>query len=234
MELTIVGLPLGNIKDISLRAIEAIQSTPLVICEDTRKFHRLHKKLQNLGLLDNDYQGEFAILTDYQKPSKIKHLIKTLQKHRQGILVSDAGLPTISDPGFRLINRLLDQNCHLDIIPGPTAAMTSLAISGFSSDRALFLGFLPKKNSKRKQIFTSLKTLSKTLPHTVVIYESPYRIKNTLKDLHNHFSPQTPLVIARELTKKHQQIIRSTLADVTNQQELKNTKGELTLLLRLS
>lgn len=233
MKLTLVGLPLGNIEDISLRAIETISNASLVICEDTRRFNSLYQKLQNLGYIEQDFSGEYAVLTDYQKQHKIDQVIEKIERVGEAILVSDAGLPTISDPGYKLINTLLEQSGQLDIVPGPTAALSSLAVSGLSSDRVLFVGFLPKKTSKRKQIFASAEVLSQNLSHTLIIYESPYRLKSTIDDLKETFPSDTPVVVVRELTKKHQQIIRSTLQDIKDQLADK-TKGEVTILIRLS
>ena len=233
MKLTLVGLPLGNIEDISLRAIETISQASLVICEDTRRFNKLYKKLQNLGYIEHDFSEEFAVLTDYQKQHKIDQVIEKIQTVGEALLVSDAGLPTISDPGYKLINTFLEQSGELDIVPGPTAAFSSLAISGFSSDRVLFVGFLPKKTSKRELVFSSAKKLSQNLSHTLIIYESPYRLKSTIDDLKDNFPPDTQIVVVRELTKKHQQVIRSTLQDIQNQLPDK-IKGEVTVLVRVS
>ncbi len=233
MKLTLVGLPLGNIEDISIRAINTISQSSLVICEDTRRFNKLYKKLQNLGYIEHDYSGEYAVLTDYQKQHKIDQIIEKIETVGEALLVSDAGLPTISDPGYKLINTFLEKSQDLDIVPGPTAALSSLAVSGLSSDRVLFVGFLPKKSSKRESIFYSAKQLSKDLSHTLIIYESPYRLRSTIDDLKDNFPSDTSIVITRELTKKHQQVVRSTLQNIQDQLSDK-IKGEVTILIRLS
>lgn len=228
MKLTILGLPLGNHLDISLRAIKVIKNAKLVICEDTRVFNRLHSKLQQEGFLDAPFSGEYLVINDFNEKTKIDHALIRLEQLGEGILVSDAGLPTISDPGFVLINAVIDKQGELDIIPGPTAAMTALAISGFSADKVMFLGFLPKKTSKKH------KTLSLLTPLigqgiTIILYQSPYRLSQTIKQLLEYFPPSTPAVVVRELTKPHQEIIRDSLANLSNLKP----KGEITLLLRL-
>ena len=228
MKLTILGLPLGNHLDISLRAIQALKNAKLVICEDTRVFNRLYSKLQQEGYLDAPFTGEYLVINDFNEKTKTDHALIRLEQLEEGVLVSDAGLPTISDPGYALINAVIAKKGELNIIPGPTAAMTALAISGFSADKVVFLGFLPKKTSKKH------KTLSLLTPLvgqgvTLILYQSPHRFAQNVKKLLEYFPSNTPAVVVRELTKPHQQVIRDSLVNLSTL----TPKGEITLLLRL-
>ena len=228
MKLTILGLPLGNYLDISLRAIEVLKNAKLVICEDTRVFNRLYSKLRQEGVLDVPFSGEYLVINDFNEKTKIDHALIRLEQLGEGVLVSDAGLPTISDPGYALVNAVIKKQGELDIVPGPTAAMTALAISGFSADKVFFLGFLPKKTSKKH------KTLSLLTPLigqgvTLILYQSPYRLSQTIKQLLEYLPPDTPSAVVRELTKSHQEVIRDSLINLSTLKP----KGEITLLLRL-
>ncbi|MBI3282778.1 16S rRNA (cytidine(1402)-2'-O)-methyltransferase, partial [Candidatus Curtissbacteria bacterium] len=199
MKLILVGLPLGNIEDISLRAIKTLAEAKLIICEDTRVFNKLWQKLINLGHLQTSFNGELLVLNEFNEREKVSFLIDRIVQAGEAILVSDAGMPTISDPGYRLVREIFGRGGAVEAVPGPTAAMTALAISGFSSDRVLYLGFLPKKPSKRKQNWELIKQADGI---TVIIYESPARVIKTLKEIEAGFGPETPTVVARELTKE--------------------------------
>src|SRR3989344_7460199 len=130
MKLTLVGLPLGNIQDISLRAISTLKEAKLVICEDTRVFYRLWSKLQNLSYLSAPYAGQLAVVNEFNEKIRLQSVLEQLQQAGEGILVSDAGLPGISDPGFALVNAVIVGGGEIDIVPGPTAALTALAAFG--------------------------------------------------------------------------------------------------------
>ncbi len=227
MKLTLVGLPLGNIEDISLRAIRTLGEAKTVICEDTRVFHKLWQKLLNDGHLQASFSGRLMVINDFNEAEKVSWLADQITLAGEAILVSDAGMPLISDPGYRLVNEILSRGGSIEVVPGPTAAMTALAISGLSADKVLFLGFLPKKVGKRKE---NWKAVKETMGITVVIYESPYRVRQTLEEIQTEFGPETSVVIARELTKEYEQIIRGTVAEVLV--DLKPIKGEVMLLFR--
>lgn len=227
MKLILVGLPLGNIEDISLRVIRTLASARLVICEDSRVFHKLWQKLMNLGYLQTSFGGELLVLNEFNEKDKVPFLIDRIIQAGEAILVSDAGMPTISDPGYRLVREILDRGGTIEVVPGPTAAMTALAVSGFSSDRVLYLGFLPKKLSKRKQNWDLVKQAEGV---TVIIYESPARVIKTLKEIEVEFGSETEVVVARELTKEYEQVLRGKISDLINQ--IKTIKGEVVILFR--
>ena len=227
MKLTLVGLPLGNIEDISLRAIRTLASAKMVICEDTRVFHKLWQKLQNLGQLASSFSGRLMVINDFNEADKVNWLLEQIGPEGEAILVSDAGMPLVSDPGYRLVKELLSRGGTIEVVPGPTAAMTALAISGLSADKVLFLGFLPKKLSKRKANWELVKAADGV---TVIIYESPFRVTKTLEEIRNEFGDQTPTVIARELSKEYEQVLRGSVAELLASGA--KIKGEVVILFR--
>ena len=227
MKLTLVGLPLGNIEDISLRAIRTLASAKTVICEDTRVFHKLWQKLQNLGHLASSFSGRLMVINDFNEADKVNWLLEQIGSEGEAILVSDAGMPLVSDPGYRLVKELLSRGGNVEVVPGPTAAMTALAISGLSADKVLFLGFLPKKQSKRKANWELVRAADGV---TVVIYESPFRVTKTLEEIRNEFGDQTPTVIARELSKEYEQVLRGSVAELLASGA--KIKGEVVILFR--
>ena len=227
MKLTIVSLPLGNIEDISLRAIRTLASAKMVICEDTRVFHKLWQKLQNLDHLAAPFSGRLMVINDFNEAEKVNWILEQIGPEGEAILVSDAGLPLISDPGYRLVKELLSRGGTIEAVPGPTAALTALAISGLSADKVLFFGFLPKKLSKRKANWDLVKAADGV---TVIIYESPFRVTKTLEEIKSEFGDQTPTVIARELTKEYEQVLRGTVSELLT--SVDKIKGEVVILFR--
>ena len=227
MKLTLVGLPLGNIEDISLRAIRTLASAKMVICEDTRVFHKLWQKLQNLGQLASSFSGRLMVINDFNEADKVNWLLEQIGSEGEAILVSDAGMPLVSDPGYRLVKELLSRGGNVEVVPGPTAAMTALSISGLSADKVLFLGFLPKKQSKRKENWELVRAADGV---TVVIYESPFRVTKTLEEIGNEFGDLSPTVIARELTKEYEEVLRGSVAELLASGA--KIKGEVVILFR--
>jgi len=227
MKLTLVGLPLGNIEDISLRVIRTLTEAKIVICEDTRVFHKLWQKLQNLGQLASSFSGRLMVINDFNEADKVNWLLEQIGPEGEAILVSDAGMPLVSDPGYRLVKELLSRGGTIEVVPGPTAAMTALAISGLSADKVLFLGFLPKKQSKRKENWELVRAADGV---TVVIYESPFRVTKTLEEIGNEFGDLSPTVIARELTKEYEEVLRGSVAELLASGA--KIKGEVVILFR--
>ena len=227
MKLTLVGLPLGNIEDISLRVIRTLTEAKIVICEDTRVFHKLWQKLQNLGHLSASFSGRLMVINDFNEADKVRWLLEQIGPEGEAILVSDAGMPLVSDPGYRLVKELLSRGGTIEVVPGPTAAMTALAISGLSADKVLFLGFLPKKLSKRKANWELVKAADGV---TVIIYESPFRVTKTLEEIKTEFGEQTQTVIARELTKEYEQVLRGSVGGLLA--NVNKIKGEVVILFR--
>ena len=218
--LYLVPTPLGNLGDITLRAIEVLKGADLVACEDTRR---------TLGLLN--HLGISKKLWSYHAHSnagKTRQLVEALQEGKVVAVVSDAGTPGLSDPGTELVQAALAENLPVISLPGACAAVTALVASGLPTDRFFFIGFLPRRPARaRKMIAKALATES-----TLVIYESPYRVKATLALIRGLVAPATPVVIARELTKVYEEFIRGSVEDVLARLETKEIKGEAVILVQ--
>jgi len=218
--LYIVATPIGNLKDISFRAIEVLKEVDLVLCEDTR----VTKKI-----LDH-YDIKTPTLSYHQhtKISKIHHIIGMLREGKNLALVSDAGTPGISDPGNQLVGEITKETGDINIVPVPGASAVTVAasIAGFSMDKFVFMGFPPVKN-KRKKFFKEL--LSYT--YTVVVYESSHRIVKTLEELRD-LNESLRVVLARELTKKFETTYRGSIIEVLEQLKEDEIKGEFVLIVK--
>ncbi len=217
--LYIVATPIGNLSDITLRAIDVLKNVDLILCEDTRKTR----------ILLDHFQIKTQVLSYHQhsKLEKINYIVDFLKQEKNVALVSDAGTPGISDPGNKLINLALEQLNSLTIvpIPGPSAVTAALSISGFCTDKFLFLGFLPLKKNKRKILWEIA-----NFKYPVIFYESPYRIIKTLNGL-GELNSELSVVVCRELTKKFETIYRGNIKKVT--EEIKNStiKGEFVIII---
>lgn len=222
--LYIIATPIGNLKDISQRAIEVLREVDLILCEDTRITRKLltHYKISKPTISYHQHS----------KLTKNKYVLEQLQQDKNIALVSDAGTPTISDPGAKLINYLIKEMPDLKIspIPGISALTSALSISGFLADKFVFLGFPPIKK-KRKKFFQELADFKKT----IVFYESPHRIFKTLQELENTLDCNREIVVCRELTKKFETIYRGNIKEIINQLENPvkgdKIKGEFVLVI---
>ncbi len=217
--LFVVATPIGNLEDITFRAIRILAEVDLIAAEDTRK----------TKILLNKYNINTP-MTSYHKfniKSKTSRLVELLQQGQNIALVSDAGMPGISDPGYELISSaVVQEGVRVEPIPGASAAISALAVSGLPTDRFVFEGFLPKKPGKKRKLLESLKTEART----IIIYESPYRVLKTLVDIKNILGDRQ-VVIARELTKKFEEIIRGKAGDVIEQIKDRRIKGEVVLVV---
>ncbi len=218
--LYIVSTPIGNLKDITLRAIETLKSVQLIAAEDTR-----HTKI----LLDA--HGISTPMTSYFEHNQIKkgdYLLGLLREGKDIALVSDAGTPGISDPGYALIHLAQENDIPVAVIPGVTAAITALTASGLPSHAFIFEGFLPVKSGARRKKIESLKQEERT----VIFYESPHRLLKTLKDIEEVLDNPT-IVCARELTKKFEEVRREPAALLIEHFTKHNPRGEFVLLLNI-
>lgn len=216
--LYLVATPIGNLEDMTLRALATLQKVDFIACEDTRVTKKLlsHYGIHTPLLIYNDAKGDVT-------GGKI---MEYLQGGKRIALVSDAGMPLISDPGYKLVQETLAQNIYVTCIPGASAGLTALLLSGLPSDRFTFEGFFPRKE---KETYDFLEKIQEE--QTLIFYESPKRLKQTLKRLHESGKIES-MAVARELTKKFEQIIRGTPVEILEQLETFPLKGECVLILR--
>ncbi len=217
-KLYVVPTPIGNLKDITLRALEVLRSVNYIACEDTRR---------TLILL-NHYNIKGKKLISYYEPKEEKQIpkiMKVLEKEEVA-LVTDAGTPAISDPGYRLIRRCIEEGVEVEVLPGPSAVTTALVGSGLPTDRFLFAGFPPKKGTRG--FLEELKTCQEA---TVILFESPKRVLKTLQLVREVFG-EVSVCVARELTKIHEEYIRGSVSEVIEEISKRGElKGEVVILI---
>jgi 16S rRNA (cytidine1402-2'-O)-methyltransferase len=213
--LYIVPTPIGNLKDITLRALEVLRSVDAILCEDTRQTRKL--------LTHYEIEKPTESLHQHNERQKIPHLIQRLIQGKSLALVSDAGTPVISDPGFPLVRAALEAQIPVESLPGPCAAITALAASGLPPDRFYFLGFLPNRSAPRRRALEELKQH----PSTLVFYESTHRIQKFLQDAFEILGDR-PVVLARELSKHFSELARGRLGEAL---VLRSWKGEFVVLI---
>ncbi len=233
MKLTVVGLPIGNVEDISARALRILQTSPLIICEDTRMFSNLWTKLTSLGLVEK-FVGKLKFVNDFNEHRVLPRLLEEMNTLEEAVLVSDAGMPLISDPGYKLVRSGLDMGWEVTVVPGPTAESATLAVSGLPTDKYMFVGFLPKKSGKRVEMMKTLKTMSEIMKFTAVFYESPLRLEKIMAEMMEVFGSEAQICLALDLTKVSQKIMRGTFGEILKSIEGKKIKGEATLVVSLT
>ena len=216
--LYIVSTPIGNLGDISLRAIETLQKVDLILAEDTRKTGTLLKSLKIKKNLLSFYE--------HNESARIPQVIDFLKKGQNLALVSDAGTPTISDPGFKLIREAITQGLKIESIPGASAALAALVVSGLPTDKFIFLGYLPKKQGKATKIIKQIADLD----FTIILFESPKRLLRNLKLLKDLLGNKST-VVARELTKLHEEYLRGDIEEIIEHFENNPSRGEITLII---
>tara|TARA_Y200000002_G_scaffold160572_1_gene132716 strand:- start:2738 stop:3406 length:669 start_codon:yes stop_codon:yes gene_type:complete len=217
-KLFVVPTPIGNLGDITLRSIEVLKSADLILAEDTRTSSKLLKHY------DIDTPVESFHMHNEHK--KLESIINKLRSDTEIALISDAGTPGISDPGFLLVRECINNEVEVECLPGPTAFVPALVSSGLPCDRFSFEGFLPVKKGRTKR----LKELSTEIK-TMVFYESPHRILKTLNDLSNYFGIESQISVSRELTKLYEETYRGTIKGSVEHFEKNKTKGEFVIVL---
>ncbi len=221
--LYLVATPIGNLEDITLRALRVLRSADRIACEDTRQTRKL---LDRYGIATPTVSSH-----EHNEAERSRRFIDELKNGARIAVVSDAGTPGISDPGMVLAAAAIAAGIPVYPIPGPSAAIAALVASGLSTDRFFFLGFPPPKAGARR---TALEDLASSLaqPTTVVLYEAPHRVLETLADIESVFGPDCPVVLARELTKIHEEFLRGTVHAVREQLAARDAiRGEMVLLL---
>ncbi len=216
--LYIISTPIGNLKDITLRAVETLKSVDLIAAEDTRRAGTLLRHL--------DIQKNIISYNEKNEYKRIPEIISMLKEEKNIALVSDSGTPLISDPGFKLVREAIKEDIVVTSIPGPCASIAALTSSGLPTDKFAFYGFLTKKKQAKIDFLKSLDNRDET----IIIYESPYRIEKTL-NLMKEIIPQKNIVIARELTKKFEEFLRGTPEDIIKKIGNKKLKGEIVILI---
>ena len=219
--LYVVATPLGNLGDLTLRAIRVLETCDMIACETPRITQRL------LSALDIQKKRLFTY-RDAGEAKSAQHLINALKNKHSVALVSDAGTPTISDPGYRLVKQCREEQIPVIPIPGANAALTALSISGLPTHAFVFLGFLPIKSGARKRLLETYKNFD----GSIIFYESPYRIRKTVVALKEIFEPNRSVFIARELTKLNESFYRGALSDLTD--DRLPEKGEYTVVTAAS
>jgi len=216
-KLYIVSTPIGNLKDITLRALETLKEVEFILCEDTRISSRLLKHY--------NISKELVSFNAVSEKKKIPNVISRIKSGDNCALVSDAGTPTISDPGGRLISELIKEQIDVVPVPGTSAVITALSISGLPTESFVFEGFLPQKKGRQKK----LKELSEE-KRTIIIYESTYRIKKLIDEL-DEYMPKRYVVVCRELTKKFEETWRGYPNEIKEVIEEKISKGEFVIVV---
>jgi 16S rRNA (cytidine1402-2'-O)-methyltransferase len=214
MPLTVIPTPIGNLEDITLRALRYLREADLIACEDTRHTGRLLAHYEIKGdLIPYHGHNEKRLTPELAERAKTEHVA----------LVTDAGTPLVSDPGFRLVRACIEAGVEIEALPGPSALTTALVASGLPSDTVVFAGFPPRKGRERTELLERIATE----PSTFVLFESPHRLGKTLR----HLPSGTPVAVCRELTKLYEEVFRGT-AEQAVQHFSGNVKGEIVLVIR--
>jgi 16S rRNA (cytidine1402-2'-O)-methyltransferase len=218
--LILLGMPIGNVADISPNAINILNSADLIAAEDTRRYFRIAKEL---GIEKNIKVISYH---DSSESDRANQLLAALDRGETVVVVTDAGMPTISDPGYRIVSAAITAGHKVTTAPGPSAVTAALAVSGLPTDRFCFEGFLARKSGERR---TQLQQLAAE-KRTMVFFEAPHRLAATLSDMAEIFGAQRPAVICRELTKTYEQIVRASLAELASWAQAE-VLGEITLVV---
>ncbi len=220
-QLILAATPLGNPLDASSRLIQALLKADIIAAEDTRKARRL---FQDLNL---EIKALVISLFEENEIEKIPDLISKLKEGKTIVVISDAGTPAISDPGFKLINKSIDEKISITVLPGPSAVTSALVLSGLPTDRFSFEGFIPRKGKERTEILNNLNKESRTM----ILFESPRRTKETLEDILEITGENRKAAVVREISKTYEEVIRGTLKELVEWATNNEVLGEITLVI---
>ena len=218
--LYVVGTPIGNLSDLSFRALNILKNVSLIACEDTRQTKKIMNKYE--------FKNNLISFNEHNCQKKTPRIINALSIGKSIALVSDAGMPSICDPGENLIKNVKANGINVICIPGPCAAITAIITSGMPSSKFTFEGFLPKKKSQREQILIDISKNDKT----TILFESPHRLKKLLIELKKYFGGSREIQICRELTKKFEEHIGNNIDEVINHFDKKEVLGEITIIIK--
>lgn len=215
--LVVVPTPIGNLEDITLRALRVLRETSIVLAEDTRHTAKL---LRHFGI-------DTPLLSYHQhnKRSRLPAALHALEKGDVA-LASSAGMPAIADPGFELVVAAIEAGIEVDVLPGPNAAITAVVLAALPAPGFIFVGFLPRRGPERRMRLTEIASL----PYSIVLYEAPHRLQDTLRDVQSTLGNRA-VVLARELTKVHQETVRGTVASLLERYAVESPRGEFTLVV---
>ncbi len=216
--LIIVPTPIGNLSDVTLRALEALKQADIIVCEDTR---RTQKLLQHYEIVK-----PLLSYHDHSSAQKTAGIVALLREGKRVALVSDGGMPLVSDPGFQVVHAALAEQLPLEVLPGPSAVTMALVLSGLPTDSFSFFGFLSNKGERRRHELQALAEREETL----IFFESPFRIVKSLQDMLEVFGDREAAV-ARELTKKFEEVLRGNLSELIRDMTQKPRKGEMVVLV---
>lgn len=218
--LYVCGTPIGNLEDVSIRLLKTLRKVDLIACEDTR---------HTLKLL-NRYKIRKPLTSYHQHSHKAKenHILRELLLGKNVALVSDAGMPSISDPGTELVRQALEEGINVQTIPGPSALVTALALSGLDAQSFVFMGFLPSKSGPRRNLLAAMKFEQRTM----VFYEAPHRLLKTLLDIQELLGGDRQAAVARELTKAFEEVRRGRVEEVLQHFQAREPRGEFTVVLQ--
>jgi 16S rRNA (cytidine1402-2'-O)-methyltransferase len=220
-QLILAATPLGNILDASPRLKETLEQADLIAAEDTRRAKRLFADL-NLEI-----KAPVISLFEENEIEKIPDIIEKLKSGLKVVVISDAGTPAISDPGYRLVTKAIEENISITVIPGPSAVLSALVLSGLPTDRFSFEGFIARKGKERTEILNNLNTQSRTM----VIFESPRRTLQTLQDILEIVGDDRKAAVVREISKTYEEVIRGSLKELVTWANSKEVLGEKTLVI---
>ena len=222
MTLILAATPLGNPGDASSRLKSAIEDATIIAAEDSRRFHRL---CQDIGVT---FTAKVVSFFEGNEEDRTEELLAELKNGATVLVVSDAGMPTISDPGFRLMREAIAQDIQVQVIPGPSAVTMAIALSGLPTDRFSFEGFPPRTAGARSATFEKLRFEERTM----VFFEAPHRLKESLSDAVEVFGPERKGAICREMTKRYEESIRGTLSELLSWANSNEVLGEITLVVQ--
>lgn len=217
--LILCATPIGNLEDVTLRSLRVLREADIVACEDTR---RIRKLLTHHGI----QVKKLAVYNEANERRRSPELVEKMTAGAMLVLVTDAGMPGLSDPGYRLVRASVDAGVTVEVVPGPTAAISALAVSGLPPARFVFEGFLPRRSGDRRRRIEELREEQRTL----VFYESPHRIEGTLGDM-SEILGDRPAALARELTKLHEEVRRGTLGELLDGARSVPPRGEIVLVV---
>ncbi len=218
--LYIVATPIGNLKDLTLRALEILKDVDYIVCEDTRRTRILLKH--------HNINSPLISFYEQNKKRRLPQIMKLLEEDKSIALVSDAGLPCIQDPGFLIVRECVRRDVKMSVIPGPESIVSSLAISGLPPSKFVFLGFLPHSGGKRRNLLKG--ALERFKDYTLIFFESPYRLLKTLRDL-EELASQRAVCVVKELTKIHEEVLRGNPGQLYEIFSSRKIKGEYVVLL---